>query len=97
MSSLTSYNVAREEKEEEEEKYRPGPTRGQRADAQHRLVELLRVDVGAARGAEQLCALRVREPGAYTRPLFGSTQAHSAGQGCIEGLFRGCLRGFSGY
>ena len=34
--------------------------------------------------------------GTYTRPLFGSTYAHSVGKGCIWGLLSGCLGGVGG-
>jgi hypothetical protein len=34
--------------------------------------------------------------GAYTRPPFGSTQAHSVGQGCCQELIWGCLGGVRG-
>ena len=36
-------------------------------------------------------------PGAYTRPLFGSTERFLWDRGCTSGLFRGCLGGVKWY
>jgi len=35
--------------------------------------------------------------GAYTRPLFGSTQRFVWDRGCLQGLFRGRLGGIRGF
>ena len=38
---------------------------------------------GMSRLRKLLAVNAAVEAGAYTRPLFGSTEAHSVGQGCI--------------
>jgi hypothetical protein len=53
--------------------------------------------LGVVSLGQQAASSGGRGAGAYTRPLFGSTSAHSVEKGCNLWLFRGCIGGVRGY